>query len=497
MDLLKLKLDRDFFKRNNDFESTLNVSYKIWQIEESDWNLYFLIQFLRKTRKFDDARSILSKYRNRFPLFKLLKNEELWLDYSEKIYNWSSNSNFLDDAQELLKKVSSEDKYTKEIYIRTKLNMISYLIIKKEHKKALEIIESLDFNTLSNKSYSGSSQLKIYFKFLADLILELGITEYYIKNLLNILNFTKKKENTYIQKILKEKNTESFRYILETNLKDLKDEISFREKKIFRFNYSANKTTTISSLSDFTFCPVAFAINSSYDVIPNRSINIENYTDQKWTLSVRYFEYQKSQNINHTFYDFKNHLDEDTHNSFTEIFSSRLLFNTYQNINSNFYFRNSDDTLRGIPDYIFQNKYGQKFTVIEKFTKNKSCKDNFFINDIIKILAYNYEFNSLNINFGYLIYWEYISTEDYSIPNKNVQKVTGCKIIKIYKNEDNYNLLKKTISELNNFKLSKQAYIEDHQIALSKCQNCSVKHYCNHKTGKSNYINLPYQVDKI
>lgn len=490
MDLLKLKLDRDFFKRNNDFESALNVSYKIWQIEESDWNLYFLIQFLRKTRKFDDARSILSKYRNRFPLFKFLKNEELWLDYSEKIYNWSSNSNFLDDAQELLKKVSSEDKYTKEIYIRTKLNMISYLIIKKEHKKALEIIESLDFNTLSNKSYSGSSQLKIYFKFLADLILELGITEYYIKNLLNILNFTQKKENTYIQKILKEKNTESFRYILETNLKDLKDEISFREKKIFRFNYSANKTTTISDLGDFTFCPVAFAIKSSYNIIQPRVLNIENYIDKKWTLGVRFFEYQKSLNFNHTFYDFECILDEISHNYFMEIFSSKILFNSYQNYNNKFYFRNPDDSLRGIPDYVFQNNYGQKFVVLEKFTKRKSTDRTFFINDKIKLLAYMFELNSLNADFGYIIYWNYTT---YGI----TQKVIGCNIIKINKNDEDYNLLKMTINDLNIFKEKKYFYIENHQITLQKCLNCSIKHYCNHKTGRLNNINLPYNIEEI
>src|SRR5690606_10763991 len=114
---------------------------------------------------------------------------------------------------------SAENKYTKEIYIRTKLNMISYLINKTEYKKALEIIESLDFNILSNKSYLGSSQLKIYFKFLADLLLELGITEYYIRNLINTLNFTPNKENTYIQKILKEKDTEVFESILVTHLK--------------------------------------------------------------------------------------------------------------------------------------------------------------------------------------------------------------------------------------------------------------------------------------
>src|SRR5690606_37506511 len=116
--LFELKQKREVFKRDHNFERALEVSREIWEREKSDWNLYFLIQFLRKTRNFGEARRTLNTNKGLFHLFKFLKNEELWLDYSEKIYNWSSNSNFLDDAQELLKKVSSEDKYTKEIYIR-------------------------------------------------------------------------------------------------------------------------------------------------------------------------------------------------------------------------------------------------------------------------------------------------------------------------------------------------------------------------------------------
>lgn len=497
MDLLKLKHDRDFFKTNKDFENALNISNKIWEIEKSDWNLYFLIQFLRKTRRFNDARSILNTYKIHFSSFKLLENEELWLDYSEKIYNWTNNPNFLEDAQHLLKRAPTNNKYTKEIYIRTQLNIIAYYLHKEDFEKTLETIETLDYNILSNKSKSFnqySSQLKFYFQSLSTALIKLKIIEDYLKKLLDKLNFSSIKTSEYINEILKNKEDESIKAILTSNLKSLKDEVIFRERKLFRFNYIANKVTTISDLSDFTFCPVAFAINSSYDVIPNRSLNIENYTDQKWTLGVRYFEYQKNQNFNHTFYDFESNLDGFTRNSFMEIFSSILLFNSYQNLNNKLFFRNSDDTLRGIPDYVFQNNSGQKFVVIEKFTKRKSDNEDFFINDKMKLLANMFESNSLNVDFGYLIYWKYTLTADEST-GQPIQKVNGCNIIKIYKNEEDYNLLKRIIYDLKTFKHKKQFHIENNQITLSKCLRCSVKHYCNHKTGKFNKVELPYNIE--
>lgn len=492
--LFELKQLREVCKRGRDFESALKVSREIWNIEKSDWNLYFLIQFLRKTRNFGEARTILNTYKGDFPSFTFLENEELWLDYGEKIYNWTTNSNFLEDAQHLLKRAPTNNKYTKEIYIRTQLNIIAYYLYKEDFEKTLETIENLDYNILSNKSKSFnqySSQLKFYFQSLSTVLIKLKIIEDYLKKLLDKLNFSSIKSSEYINEILKNKEDESIKTILTSKLKSLKDEVIFRERKLFRFNYIANKVTTISNLSDFAFCPVAFAINFSYDVIPNKSLNIENYIDQKWTLGVRYFEYQKNQNFNHTFYDFESNLEDYTFNSFMEIFSSRLLFNSYQNFNNKFFFRNSDDTLRGIPDYIFQNNYGQNFVVIEKFTKRKSDNEAFFINDKIKLLAHMFELNSLNVDFGYLIYWNYILTVN------NLQKVIGCNIIKIYKNNEDYNLLKRTINDLNTFKHKKQFYIENDQITLSKCLKCSVKHYCNHKTGRLNDINLPYNIEKI
>lgn len=490
MDLLELKQKRDFFKKDKDFENALNVSHKIWEIEKSDWNLYFLVKFLRKTKRFNDARSLLDTNKIYFPSFKLLENEELWLDYSQKIYNWVNNSNFIEDAEFFLDRLTIQDNFKKEIYISTKFNMISYLMMTREYNKALDIIESLDLNILSNRGNSGLSQLKIYFKLLVDIILELGIAESYIRNLLDKLNFTSNKTNSYIDEIFKKTESELIKSILMSTLLSLKDEINFRDKKIFRFNYIENKITTVGNLSDFIFCPVAFAINFSYDVIPTKSLNIEDYTDQKWTLGRRYFEYQKSQSINHTFYDFENNLDTYSHNSFMEIFSSRLLFNSYQNFDNNFFFKKSNDTLRGIPDYIFQNKYGQKFVVIEKFTRRKSNNESFFINDKIKLLAHMFELTSSNVDFGYLIYWEY--TTEY-----NVQKVIGCNIIKVGKEDEEYNLLKRVIYDLNIFKYNKRLYIDNHQILLTKCLRCSVKHYCNHKTGRLNNINLPYNVEEI
>lgn len=498
-DLLKLKQDREIFKKNNDFEEALRVSKIIWETKKSDWNLYFLIQFLRKTRRFDDARYILQNNKKDFPSFKFLENEELWLDYSEKIYNWTNNPNFLEDAQYILKRVPTDNKYTKEIYIRTQLNIIAYYINEKDFEKTLETIEALDYNILSNKSKSFNkynSQLKFYFQSLATALIKLAIIEDYLKKLLNKLNYSSIKSSEYINEILKNKEDESIKAILTSNLKSLKDEVLFRERKLFRFNYIANKVTTISNLSDFAFCPVAFAINFSYDVIPNRSLNVENYIDQKWTLGVRYFEYQKNQNFNHTFYDFESNLEDYTLNSFMEIFSSRLLFNSYQNFNNKFFFRNSDDTLRGIPDYIFQNNYGQKFVVIEKFTKRKVDNEAFFLNDKIKLLAYMFEFNSLKIDFGYIIYWNYVLTDD-NLTGQLVQKITKCNILKIYKNDEDHDLLKKTISDLNIFKNTNQFCIENHKIILSKCLRCSVKLYCNHKRGKLKNINIPYYIENV
>ncbi len=506
-----LRTKADELKKKEDFENALPLFRQIWDIEKSDWNGYYLAQCLRKTSNYSDARELHLYIRTNYPNFKPIQNEELWLDYSEKIKDWE-NPDLLSDAESLLSRTNKYDKYTGSIFNKTVLSVVKQLIYKNSNSIALTWLNKLDFTVLSNSPFSFKGQKyasdqKAFFVRYADVLVKLDKYIEYLESCLTCLRIEEIKQTQFKKYIIEtityqdyQGNSQITRLRFALYLKYFKEEISNRTKKVFINIFNQKKTTLVSDLSTFEFCPVSFAINETYSVSSNTTWEKDEWLGDKKHLIDRYNDFQRTKNISEAFKDSLIEITDDVKNDFTKIFNSKLIINNYDGSNNTFY-SNPTDTIRGNPDYVFENTDGKHFAVIEKFTKRTSEGiATAFNNDLIKLYGYIFELVSLKIDFGYLIYW-YWQLDDIDDGNGNIKKkirIRTYRIFRVEKTAENKSKLTMSIEKVNEFKRTGKFEVEGDKISYpNKCLNCSVVSYCNHKTGKFNTIKLPYDISEV
>lgn len=507
----ELQDEAEQLKKKEDFENALPLFRQIWEKEKSEWNGYYLAQCLRKTNKYSDARELHSFIKINYPNFKPIQNEILWLDYNEKIKDWT-NPNLLSDAENILSRTNKYDKYTGSVFNKTVLSVVKYLIYKNYNSDALIWLDKLDFNVLSNspflfKGQKYASDQKAFFVRYADVLVKLNNHIEYIDKFLKCLRFDEVKQSQFKKYILQTITYEDYngksqitRLRFALYLKYFKEEINNKKNNNFIKKFNPQKITLVSDISDFEFCPVSFAINETYVVSSNTTWEKDEWLGDKKYLIDRYNDFKKTKNISESFKDSTIEINEIVKKDFNEIFNSKLVFNNYDGLNSNFY-SNPTDTLRGSPDYIFENINGKHFVVVEKFTK-KTSEDiaKAFDNDLIKLYGYIFELTSLNIEFGYLIYW-YWQFDDITDANGTTKKkirVRTYRIFKIEKTNAAKSKLEISLNKLNEFKKTGKFEVDGNKISYpNKCLNCSAVSYCNHKTAQFNTIKLPYDITEL
>lgn len=507
----ELRTKADELKKKEDFEKALPLFREIWDMEKSEWNGYYLAKCLRKTSNYNDARELHSFIKTTYPNFKPIQNEELWLDYSEKIKDWE-NPELLSDAESLLSRTNKYDKYTGSIFNKTVLSVVKKLIYDNSNLMALTWLDKLDFTVLSNspilfKGTKYASDQKAYFVHYADVLVKLDKHIEYIESCLACLRIEGIKQDDFKEYIIENityrdyyGNSQITRFRLALYLKYFKEEISNRTKNVFTIKFNPKKITLVSDLSDFEFCPASFAINETYAVCSNATWEKDEWLGEKKHLSDRYNDFQKTKNIAETFKDSLIEITDTVNNDFVEIFNAKLIINNYDGSNNTFY-SNPNDTVRGNPDYVFEAPSGKRFAVIEKFTKRTSEEiAKAFNNDLIKLYGYIFELASLSIDFGYLIYW-YWQLDEIDCGNGNIKKkirIRTYRIFKVEKTAENKAKLRESISRVNEFKRTGKYEVNGDRISYpNKCLNCSVVSYCNHKTGKLNTIKMPYNISEV
>ena len=492
----ELRTKADELKKKEDFENALPLFREIWDTEKSDWNGYYLAQCLRKTSNYSDARELHSFIRTNYPNFKPIQNEELWLDYSEKIKDWD-NPDLLSDAESLLSRTNKYDKYTGSIFNKTVLSVVKHLIYNNSNSTALTWLDKLDFTVLSNSPFSFKGQKyasdqKAFFVRYADVLVKLDKHIEYLESCLTCLRIEGIKQTQFKKYIIEtityedyHGNSQITRLRFALYLKYFKEEISNRTKNAFTKIFNPKKITLVSDLSDFEFCPVSYAINETYAVSSNATWEKDEWLGEKKHLIDRYNDFQKTKNISETFKDSSIEITDTVKNDFNEIFNSKIIINNFDG-SSNTFYSNPTDTVRGNPDYVFENTSGKRFAVIEKFTKRTSEGIvTAFNNDLIKLYGYIFELASLNIDFGYLIYW-YWQLDDIDDGNGNIKKkirIRTYRIFKVEKTAENKSKLATSLSRVNEFKRTGKFEVDGDRISYpNKCLNCSVVSYCNHKT---------------
>lgn len=497
-------------KKEGNIEEALRLYKELWKREKNQWNGYFLAQCFRKNQDFDEARKLHDQLEKSYPHFKPLKNDKLWLDYSQKIKDWT-NPNIIEDANNILSNSNQYDKYTSGIYTKTVLSTIKYLCHKDEYILAYEWILKLDQSIISNNVFKFEEKTypadrKAFFIMYADILVKTNKDIDYIEKCLTNLNFQEDRLSVFVEKIFSNVKfynpNEGTEFIskrrLAKHIKNFQEEFYLRLNKAPKQIYAKNKVTLVSDLSHYLFCPVSYAINETYLITANTSWEKDEWLGEKKTFIDRYNIFKQKKSFNESFEDSEINVSDKLKADFEYIFNSNIIVNNTISITPTVY-TNKDKTLKGAPDYVMQDNKGIKYTITEKFSHVNSANTSHpFDSDLIKHFAFIEEFTTANISFGYLITW-YWDLTDVETRNGSIQKkmvVRSCRLTKIEKSKANAKKLQKELAELRRFKQKQFRKVNDTRaFSVNKCLNCSVISYCNHKTGSFNLIELPYNLN--
>lgn len=491
-------------KREGDIDEALNLYKQLWALEKNEWNGFYLAQCLRKSDNYTEARNLHNELEKVYPNFKPIQNDKLWLDYSEKIKDWQ-NPDLIKDAENLLLRADKYDQQTSGVYTKTVLNVVKHLCYENNYDDAFKWLLKLDQSIISNSVFNYKGQIfpadrKVYFIRYADVLIQLRKHINYIEDCLKSLNFKQSKILEFKNHILNDITFDDYisRVKLARHIKNFQEEFHLRLKKAPKNIYRKDKTTLVSDLSHYLFCPVSFAINETFQIEANTTWEKDEWLGEKKLFIDRHNLFKRTKSYEETFMDSEISVNSDLKSDFDYLFNSLIRVNNATNPNPTIYSNKTND-LKGAPDYVMEDGSGIKFAITEKFSSIYSADSQTpFESDLVKHYAFIDELTNADVKFGYLITW-YWQLTNIQTDNGNIKKkiiVTSYRLTKIESSQINSNKLNRAIALVNKFKNVNQIEIEGERISFpNKCLSCSVVSYCNHKTSNFNNVILPYDLN--
>ncbi|MET2985639.1 hypothetical protein [Aureibaculum conchae] len=506
MTVSELKNTAKKHKNEGDFVKSMELYEELWKQEKNEWNGYFLAQLYRKSNNFHKARDLHNQLAQTYPNFKPLKTDKLWLDYSEKIKDWD-NPDLVSDAEDILSRTNQHDQYEGNIYRKTVLSTVRYLCYKNDHNEAYNWLLKLDQSKISNTGFLYDGQWfpadrKVYFIRLADVLIILGKYIEYIDDCFEKLDFSPIKLRQFKSHLIESITYDDYisRVKLARYIKNFQEEFELREKKNLKNIYNPNKTISVSDLSQYLFCPVSYAINATYEIDANDTWEKDEWLGNRRNFSDRHRIYNQHNDFKKAFDDSDILINDELKKDFDNLFNSKLIVD---NVSKSLLqlFTDSQKSIVGAPDYILKNSNGNNIVITEKFSSIHSADSQTpFDSDLVKHFAYLEKFDKMDLDFGYFItwYWELIDIETNTGRIKKKIKITSYRIVKVERNNTNSNKLNNALNRVKSLKTTKSMQIDADRISYAnKCFSCSVFSYCNHKTGRFDQINLPYELTEI
>ena len=257
-----------------------------------------------------------------------------------------------------------------------------------------------------------------------------------------------------------------------------------------------NNTITATDISNFTFCPVSYAIGKSFIIetdLNKTNQNIGASLHEEMRVLFKSNKFQRFEKERSTFSELQIEFLRKV-NSCKLVYSSEL--------NPNKIFKNNKIDFIGKPDYIFEDLNGKFFVVEEKFhySKTSERKSNnnlgnkdFFENNILQLKSYINYINDYNIEYGVLINWYYHLIDPMGqFASVEITDFT----YKIYK-KGSFISTDEKISYIRKLQFGIKINFDCNTINLNKCLSCSVNMYCGHKTGRFQDITLPYSTHHL
>lgn len=282
---------------------------------------------------------------------------------------------------------------------------------------------------------------------------------------------------------------------------DLKRSLQFKDKK-------SSTLISATDLSNFSFCPASYSINSSFEIELQNGIEL---TEEGKKL------HEELKAIKKSWVKEKEEEILNVNKHLSNIKKSKTIFIGHNSENKPFY----NENWIGTPDYILEDIEGQKYIVEEKFrykydpSKNsgayfdsytycwevdesleetyreeeeewKKSKVLFYKNNVVQVISYLLNIKEYELKYGILIYWYYDFTKD---KKPYVHKVATKKVIINSELEQDYKIIKSKIETLQK---NIEIEFDIESINLNKCTNCVVANYCGHKTKQFSKLNFPY-----
>ena len=276
----------------------------------------------------------------------------------------------------------------------------------------------------------------------------------------------------------------------------LNQEYKIKKGVIVKPKNGFNSFISATDISNFTYCPVSFAISKTFDIVKIEAAYLgTDLHEEKRLINLLpkhkidgFAETAESKKPKQQFINSKNEY------FFEEIYRSNIIYNGHASENEKKYFKSFKGDFVGQPDYIFQNKNKEFFVVEEKFqfqVANSAVDEEkrmFYPNHINQLLSYLHGISDYDIRYGYVVYWKF----DFDWGNPFVH---SCYVLKITKSETTRNQIISIYNKLKDFLSNKTVDFNVKKRHPKKCANCVSNLICGHKTGQFNTLTFPYSYD--
>ena len=263
-----------------------------------------------------------------------------------------------------------------------------------------------------------------------------------------------------------------------------------------------NNVITASDIAMFSFCPASYSIHKSYEIKDTLSTKTgtQFHEETKLINLIKNGIIKKKNETDERYFS-----DKEYKRFLHDIDNSQLIYSGHSEKDKSKFFKNKDFVCQ--PDYIFRNSAGKYFVVEEKFrfvqkkwvektepiydqtyyTSEDKANNIFYANHCLQLAAYIYGIDEIQIEYGYLIYWQL---------KKGKEAEFRCIAKKIERENSLLESLRATYVQVAGFNLKKVIGFDVQQLNINKCTNCSVAGLCGHKHKAFLNLKMPYYEGK-
>jgi len=242
----------------------------------------------------------------------------------------------------------------------------------------------------------------------------------------------------------------------------------------------------VTDLSAFAFCPASYVIAETFEIeetermLEGEELHgkrfLQNFLLNLRNKRIRQIEQSRLEGGKAEKYLYRGSLGD--------LLNSRLVFAGHETKKREaFYSKNK--TLAGIPDYIFERPDKTNFVVEEKHTWRQEEISSPFPNHLIQILAYVYGLESLQLSYGYVIYFHWCWF-------KGSLSTSKVKTFRVTKSTSTKKQLVEIFQNVRSLKNGVPAHFDPATLNTEKCFGCSVRALCKHKSGRHDILQFPY-----